>query len=216
MRDAYFYLKEAVLSDEHTDNYPCNLTDINYKIKEKINEKLIPIKHPDLVKGNFIVFKNKKILILYKVLEVEKNNTIFYIPYLGKQTPIYYKKDVENKLCCYSRTLNTLFEYKISQLDINRIAESIEDEIKSKIYSKDMQEIQGKLKGILRTPSNESYENNMKRDNSLTRSVSFRTPEINIVEKEKEKETPLKTTNPPQIKHINSSWFIKLAKCCVS
>lgn len=173
MRDANLYLKETVLQDNHTDTYPCNLSFIDYTIKENIKEKCIPIIHQDLVPGNFIVYMKNNDLILYKVLSVELNNTKFYIPYLGKQISVYYKKDKDDNLFCYSRILSMEFQHKISSRDIVRIADSIESELITKIESKDSKESQGSTKSILHTSS---CEGKMKRVDSIGRAVSFKTP----------------------------------------
>jgi len=220
MLSDYNYLRKTVLNSTHTSKYSCDLSFLSDEIKAQLTKKFVPITHPDLMPGNFIVGLEINRLTFYNVVSVLEANSGVCIAHEDKYIDVLYMYGAQKNLQCKCPYLYQDFLYKISRTDIGNIIESINptteengtsDTIKRQVsFPNLILPISGDQFNV-RTPYQEAPE----RQNTMkTRISNQEIKRLPSILKKTPSQEDVRQSNPALPKK-QTSWLIKILTCCM-
>lgn len=224
MLSDYNYLRNTVLSSVYTSQFSCDLSCLSYCVKAQLTKKFVPITHPDLMPGNFIVSLEDNRLIFYNVIAILPANSGVSIVDQHNYIEVLYMYGAQKNLQCKCPYLYQDFLYKISLSDIRYIIESISptseengesstnstsDQIKRQVnFPNFIIPVSGDQFNI-RTP----YQEGPERQNSMRTSKGIRRMP-SILKNTLSQEDIIRQTTPAKPKK-QTNWLIGILTCCM-
>jgi len=121
MDELYSFIEKRLLNAKYADNYCCQAS-VSEEAMKRLKEKFYPIQHRDIIEGNFLVHKKRQEYCFYKVISpqliISHDKNIFHVKYAEDSDGLFV----------YCPDLSLVFTHKLSQNDILRLKDSLEEE----------------------------------------------------------------------------------------